>query len=222
MTWAYAITDDAASLPHVPGLDGAPLATVAAAGVHAVVSRHDDDAPPQWSREALLRHEAVVEALMPTRAVLPLRFGTALPSDEEVAQALEENGEDWPALLDRVRGRVELAVTVPAGEPDGGDAAAPGDGRRYLLDKVEEHRAARAAARTLDDAIGALADGAHHRLQPTTGVAVKAAYLVLRSHVDEACRRMEAAVEGVICTGPWPPYSFTTADRLPVGEGGPA
>ena len=215
MIWAYAIVDAGrAPLPRVPGLDGAPLSLVHVGDACAVVSRHDDASPPEWSREALLGHEAVVEALMSTRAVLPLRFGTTQPDEVALVRALEQEHRDWPALLERVRGRVELAVTVPAVDDGGPEQQAPGDGRRYLLDKVARHRAAVDAARRLDQAMAPISEAVNTRIQPGDDVALKAAYLVRRTHAADARRRIESAGVGAICTGPWPPYSFTSAERL--------
>jgi Gas vesicle synthesis protein GvpL/GvpF len=217
MIWAYAVVDsERAPLPRVRGLGGSALEIVAVASAGVVVSRFEEGSPPEWSREALLEHEAVVEALMASRAVLPLRYGTVLRDDDALKRAMEERDQDWCALLERVRGRVEIAVTVPEGEGETSDADAdsPRDGRRYLLEKVARHRAAVDLARRLDAAAAPLAEAVNTRVQPEQGVALKAAYLVRRVDAIEVRRQLERAGAGAICTGPWPPYSFTSAERL--------
>jgi len=170
----------------------------------------------------MLTHEAVVEALLSSRAVMPLRFGTVMPDDGALVRALEEQAQDWPALLERVRGRVEIAVTVPAPDEETAEQPAAADGRSYLLDKVARRRAAVEIVRRLDAAVETLAEAATVRIQPDPEVAVKAAYLVRRVDAARARGLLEEAVPGAVSTGPWPPYSFTTAERLGATEGATA
>ena len=215
MIWAYAVVDsERAPLPRVPGLDEAALELVEVASCGVVVSRFEEGAAPEWSREALLGHEAVVEALMSSRAVLPLRFGTVLRDDDALRRALEERDEDWCALLERVRGRVEIAVTVAGAEESSADRSKAVDGRRYLLGKVARHREAVEVSRRLDGAVAPLVEAVSARVQPSPGVALKAAYLVRRVDAIEVRHRLERADVGAVCSGPWPPYSFTSAERL--------
>lgn len=215
MIWAYAVVDDArAPLRGVRGLEGARLDVVEVASCGVVVSRFAEGAAPEWSREALLGHEAVVEALMSSRAVLPLRFGTVLQDDEALRRALEERDEDWCELLERVRGRVEIAVTVAADDSVSADGSKPPDGRRYLLGKVARHRAAVEIAQRLEGAAAPLAEAVCARVQPSPGIALKAAYLVRRVDAIDVRRRLERAGVGAVCSGPWPPYSFTSTERL--------
>lgn len=223
MIWAYAIVEAArAPLPRVRGLEDTPLDIVELRDAGVIVSRHAGSEPPRWSHEAMLTHEAVVEALLSSRAVMPLRFGTVMPDDGALVRALEEQAQDWPALLERVRGRVEIAVTVPAPEEETAEQPAAADGRSYLLDKVARRRAAVEIVRRLDAAVETLAEAATVRIQPDPEVAVKAAYLVRRVDAARARGLLEEAVPGAVSTGPWPPYSFTTAERLGATEGATA
>jgi hypothetical protein len=67
--------------------------------------------------ENLWRHERVLEALMTRHTVLPLRFGTIAPSRGLLQQNLRDLRTELTADLDRVRGKVELALRIAAAAP---------------------------------------------------------------------------------------------------------
>ncbi len=148
------------------------------------------------SAEALWDYDRTLAELMDKHALLPARYGTMV--DEEDASAmLRERREEFMAALDRVRGAEELSVTSrpDAGQPD------PRSGTDYLLRRLEAGRLS-----SLD---------AHARASTTLPAADRArrAYLVDRAQreafldavrrLDEQCPELE-----LVCTGPWPPYSF--------------
>jgi hypothetical protein len=131
--------------------------------------------------DALWRREALLEGLMEAGDVLPVRYGTRLGDEAEAARAVAERSDELLATLERVRGAVELSVRVV------------GDGAEAV------HEVLRPLAR---DA----------RRLPSSGE-FRAAYLVDRDGVDP----FVAEVAGLqrtttdlqlLCTGPWPPYSF--------------
>jgi hypothetical protein len=214
--WVYGVVDPGTRLPDVPGLDGAPLRLVRAGDVGAVVC----DAPAEVPQELadLLAHERVVEALTEAGPVLPARYGSRLPDDAAVVRSLED-GTRWLSALDAVRGRVELAVraawrgeqtpSTPAPAPEEtrpGHAflarlAARSDVQGRLRDRVHAPLAELAAAAVWREARG--------RDEPGRG-----SYLVDRAevgHVQELCSALAEEPElTVTCTGPWPPYSFST------------
>ena len=186
-----AITDDTA--PAEP-----PLRIVRAGGLGVVVapaSEGEVDADSLWRREALL------EELMEQRALLPVRYGTLVEDDAAAAAAVAGRGEALAGALRRVRGAVELSVrAVAPGEPDEGS---PG-----------EHLQARAAhERTAAALHERLAAAAREHARHDGRELLRAAYLVDRAEVD----RFVSLVRGlqaehgelsILCTGPWPPYSF--------------
>jgi hypothetical protein len=161
--------------------------------------------------DRLWRHEQVVETLMKTCDLLPVRYGMQVEDEPTAARVLARRRAELLEALDRVRGAVELSVRV-AGEPREADAVAPASGAEYLRAK------ARAAAR--DDQI---ADRVHKPLErmaragrrrPGRGRELLcAAYLVDREAVAQFGERVaqlqrEHPDLKVLCTGPWPPYSF--------------
>jgi Gas vesicle synthesis protein GvpL/GvpF len=191
----YAITDNPA--PPEP-----PLRAVRSDGLTALCAPAERR---ELTPEVLWRHEAVVESLMAERDLLPLRFGTLVEDDEAAVRALDERREELKTSLDRVRGAVELAVraeTVAAGDriPSGTSGA------EYL--RAKAHRSE--AARLLHEPLAFLARESMVRPGPEL---LRAAYLVDREAVDGfvgLVRRLQETHDGlrVLCTGPWPPYSF--------------
>jgi hypothetical protein len=210
--YLYAFAEQPATIPETSGLGGAALAIEDMDGLGAVVSPVDSqDVRP--SEEAVLTHGQVVEAVFSVNdAVVPARFGRAYADRDSLLQALSERLDDVRNALSRVRGCVELGLrAIPPPEP----RAAADSGRQYMLDRLHE---ARRLARLADDLNAPLTELS----RAATGVQtssrlLSAAYLVPRSQVDEfrgAVRELEKRHPEVtlVCTGPWPPYSFATAD----------
>jgi hypothetical protein len=230
---AYGVVDLLRDLPSAAGIDGVPVEIVQHRSLAVAVTRHAS--PPARSRDAILAHAAVCDDLMAKAdAVLPVRFGEVFDDDDGVRASIDDRYDRLVGGLAHVRGRVEIGVRVrwdeadatsirrPPGEPGGdrtaGDRAA--GGRAYLMARVAEERRRQAVQRRAEalagrvhDAIGR--DAADSRLQvlPTAGLVMSGVYLVDRTDVD----RMIAKVRGtaqehpeleVLCTGPWPPYSF--------------
>ena len=195
----------------------------------------------QATQDNLWKHEAVVEALLADRAVLPVRFGTLL-ADEAAAQAsLAQHYAAFVANLGRVRGRVELSVRVLWDDVEGGAGTADRskhtvyrgagmDGRSYLLARLEEERQTRVRrqrgqvlAAELHTSLAALAAESTCQVLITPRMLLVAAYLVERERMT-AFQRMVNALKSthptldLLCTGPWPPYSFVTAGAAEANE----
>ncbi|HWH92401.1 MAG TPA: GvpL/GvpF family gas vesicle protein [Baekduia sp.] len=221
MIWVYAICER----PEIPaprrrGLAQAPLEGVRAGDLLAVITRHSHT-PAEPAPDALWAHERVVERLMADRAVLPMRFGTTMPDTEALTAAIVRRHAELLQRLAAVRGRVELgvrAIVTDNGDPAAGmPPAAPADarrpnGREYLMGKLEEERRIDHAAAALHEPLARLA--VDSRRQPgAPGEVLRAAYLVERADVGRFLSRVESlqraqSVTSVLCTGPWPPYSF--------------
>lgn len=235
--WAYAICDNPdLPLPRRRGLAQAPLEGVREGLVLAVVSRHTQ-APGDPALDALWAHERVLERLMADRAVLPLRFGTRLPDAEAVRMTLAARHDEFVAMLDQVRGRVELGVRAMTPAINDGAAAvvvAPPQpsptrtGREYLLEKLAHGRRSEHEAAALHEPLAALAVATRRGRAQSDDELLRAAYLVERASVA----RFRAVVlrlqqqhpdVALLCTGPWPPYSFVGApDVASAGRKAPA
>jgi Gas vesicle synthesis protein GvpL/GvpF len=208
--WIYALCElPELPLPPVHGLADAPLETIAEGPLVAVLSRHADS-PAEPGLDALLQHERVVESLMGDRGVLPVRFGMRLPAVDDVREVLAERRDVLLEALDRVRGRVELAVraTQPA-------ASAPppaASGSEYLHARLAGARTLKA----LHEPLAALAVAARCWPERAPGEPRRGSYLVdepavagFRNAVESLQREHPEAA--LLCTGPWPAYSFVEA-----------
>jgi hypothetical protein len=211
--WLYALCERPdLPPPRVRGLAHAPLETIAEGPLVAVLSRHAQT-PDEPVMDALWAHERVVESLMAERAVLPVRFGTKPQSADSIREALAGRRDVLLEALDRVRGRVELAVR--AMQPAACAAESPplaASGSEYLRARL----AGASSLRALHEPLAALAVAARCWPKGASGEPRRGSYLV-----DEpAVTGFRSAVEGLqrehpeaalLCTGPWPAYSFVDA-----------
>src|SRR5689334_16078755 len=99
--YLYAISEAHAQAPSADGLDGEPLRLVHSQRLSALVSDVRRSTREVGETE-LWQHETAVEALMSTRDVLPVRFGTVLASDAEVHALLEERDDEFSSALRQV------------------------------------------------------------------------------------------------------------------------
>jgi hypothetical protein len=210
--WVYAICERPdLPLPRVRGLAHAPLETIAEGPLVAVLSRHAR-APDEPALDALRTQERVVESLMGERAVLPMRFGTRPPSADSVREALTERRDVLLEALERVRGRVELAVRVTQPAAAVAPPPAASSGSEYV-------RARLAGARTLaalHEPLAAIAVAARCWPEGAPGEPRRGSYLVDEPAVADfrdAVGRLqrEHPDAALLCTGPWPAYSFVEA-----------
>src|SRR4051812_11726169 len=119
MIYLYAVTEVAPCGFRGLGLDGEPVVSLAAAGLHLAHSVHPAGFEPPVTPDALWAHEAIVDELLEAGPVLPFRFGTTLPDRVAVERLLMREGEQFGRNLVELRGRVELAVRVTM--PDSGE-----------------------------------------------------------------------------------------------------
>jgi gas vesicle protein GvpL/GvpF len=195
-----AVTDDAKPPP-------APLHAVCRDGLsivwtesHAVVEPTADD---------LWRHGALLERLMEDCDMLPVRYGTVVRDEDDAARVLQERRGEFAAGLDRVRGAVELALRVRstrAGDEEPEDVT----GRDYFAARAAPMRAAAAVT----EALSALA---RESIMQPSGDLLRVAYLVDRGRVDPFVALVRELQDkhaelALVCTGPWPPFTFTGAE----------
>ena len=182
MPYVYAVTESAAAerAPHVVRW-GELAAIVGAAPL-----------PAAADERSLWHHEAVVEAAMRRGPVLPMRFGSVV---DDVTGFLAARHDELAAGLDRVRGAVEMGVRIVD------EAVEPASGTDYLM--------RRASATALAQRVHApLAERSRASFRGPHGFA----YLVDDAAVGAFCECVSALSDHVeaelVCTGPWPPYSF--------------
>jgi hypothetical protein len=208
----YAIVGSGSGPVLGEGLENSVLRPVAIDDLTAVVS--DLPRAPEATQEALWAYDRAVEQLMTGEAVLPARFGSSFSGDSEIRSVLASRHDELTSALERVRGAVELGVratwraTADESRPTG-----PSAGTSYMQRRLELDRSAREIADKLDARLGELARASRSRVLGRPAFPVSASYLVEREWVDRFRVRvdeLDAMIEEaeLVCTGPWPPYSF--------------
>jgi len=210
------------------GLRGQPLRWVgtADAGGWATVWNSPDT---RLKADDLLDHHAIVEAACALSPCLPVRFPTWVGDDATLAGLLSQRRADLEAAMQRVRDRVELAVTALWTDPEETTPSTPRErtgpatpGRRYLQERqsawrarAERRQVGAAMARALDEELNALVADARHAVCPTARVALSSALLVPTGRAADVRERIVKLGTGwpgvqTIVNGPWPPYTFAT------------
>jgi hypothetical protein len=212
MIHVYGFVDGLDKLPSVTGLDGAPLERLHVAGLELVVSR-SHAASGEVSREAVLCHAEVVEKLMhASAAVLPAQLGRAFRDDAELEEALRQQAPRLTRALSDVRGCVEFGLrAIPEEKVEQEQADS---GVEYMRTRLAEVQRQDALVAKLHEPLARLARATTlHRRHGE----LNAAYLVpaerLAEFRGEVARLETAPGATIVCTGPWPPYSFAGGAR---------
>lgn len=213
----YGIVEADGVQPTGQGLDDHPLWGVAEGPLAAVLSDHEDR-PPEPTPAALRVYERTVRRLMDRGAILPARFGSLLPDEDATRGLLRSRRRDLLDRLGSVRGAVEIGLRASWLADADADDSRPLTGTSYLRRRLERRQSARRVARVLDP-LTTLARGSRRALVPRPDLPVLDAYLVDRRRVPEfvaMVERLDDDLDDVelVCTGPWPPYSF--AEGAPV------
>lgn len=214
MLYVYAFLERPASAPDVLGIDDASLQVETAGELDVVVSRHEA-LPREASEPAVLAHARVVEALAASNdAVLPARFGGVHTDAAALRAALADRRQELAAALARVRGCVELGVRAlaPSAEPK-----AASSGAAYMQARLEQRRETERLADELHAPLAVRAREATCTVGATQRLLLSGAYLVPKDEVSAFTQLVEKLQDqhpdlGIVCTGPWPPYSFATSE----------
>lgn len=226
--YVYALVATAPSEWMGSGMSGEALRVVTCGSLLAVVG--DMSSPPAVTSTALREHDRTIRRLTAiTDAVLPMRFGSMVDGELELARRLEPAEAALEAALVRVAGREQMTVRVyerqARGEAGTRNAVAPaaaadlGPGARYLLERRrthenDPHRAALDAVlaapasfiraqRIESHGSRPLIASVHHLIERGQGEAYTA---VLHAGTAEL---VDAAVA---VSGPWPPYAFASEE----------
>ena len=216
--YVYGISDSPKA-PPVLGLRDAPLSVSGQDGLFAVWSEHDD-VPFEADETTLWEHERVVEALLELGTVLPMRFGSSVRDRDALVGLLAERRAEFEIALERVRGAVEIGVRAliraESSEPTPALVGADRPGTAYMLSRLNDEKRSAAIAARIHEPLVALSRASASRKTSLSGD-VNTAYLVAREDVDPfraTVEKLDDAVEyaTIVCTGPWPPYSFTPGE----------
>ena len=236
--YLYCLSDDPkiAEIEATAGLSGACTSVVDLGKMKAIVSDVEIH-QVEVTRENVLAHERVIDRVMLETTPLPFRFG-AVVTIERLQNYIESNEARLQALLDRVRGAVEMSVKIiwdkgAAGnqsaettlqETESKDVASTSPGLAFLLAKQRKMAGERELkgraeeiASWLDRGVAGLTRDKALSVQPAERIVVSAAFLVERERVAEYRERMNALGRErnelrFLTSGAWPPYSFTNLD----------
>jgi hypothetical protein len=204
----------------VRGIDDAPVRLVEEPGLGAWVSASPAGAADVMRAAA---HHRVISDALRTGTPVPARYGTTFADDAELIETLVSRAEEFRAALERVRGCVEVGVTVlwPEHAPRTAEPArrrAPASGRAFLEERrsllAGDRARAERAERLLREVETALDVAAPvvRAVLPRAAVAGTLAYLVPGETAQSVLGRARdvrvpppATLRAV---GPWPPYSF--------------
>ncbi len=240
--YLYCLSDDPkiAAIETTEGLSGAYTRAVDLGKIKAVVSDVESH-QVKVTRENVLAHERVIDRVMQVTTPLPFRFGAAV-TVEQLRSYVESNEARLQALLDRVRGAVEMSVKIIWDKDAVGNQSAettsqetgpkadasvseiPGPGLAFLLAKQREMAVERGLknraeeiAFWLDQGVAGLVRDKAVSVQPADRIVVSARFLVERERVAEYRERINALGRErnelrFLTSGTWPPYSFTHLD----------
>jgi hypothetical protein len=208
MLHLYALAREPVSLP-----DGeVRLHSIRVADGIAAVVGEVETAPLRSDEAAVLSHAHVVDELAQTNAsVLPARFGGDYADEGSLRAAFAPRAAAVDAALRRVAGCVEIGVRVVETDRDEGPAAASGG--EYMRTRLRLVQTGERLADELHTTLAAAARESTKSVLATPRLVFSGTYLVPKTEIDEfreLVARAETAHDGiaVVCTGPWPVYSF--------------
>jgi hypothetical protein len=230
--YLYGICDEGPPPEPMPaGLESRAADIVPHDGFAAVTTDLQSGRPPATGTH-IREHFRVIEAFMASHTILPARFGTTFTELAELKAHLELEHGAYASDLRRLRGQIELGVkaawrTAPERISDFSAAFTPrgyGPGTSYLAAKHAEatrrdvrHRLAQDLADMLTPVVSH-ATQAMWRILPAVSdkVEISLAALLLKERLGAfreslAMLRLTEPNLDILCTGPWPPYSFVNA-----------
>ncbi len=237
--YVFCVLPQTAAVAVAEGLDGAPLESVAAAGVRAICCPVDLHAwtgehasknlsDLQWVGPRALQHELVNEQHMTTGPTLPLRFGTLFSTAQRVEHWLTHHSDEIHQFFATVEGAEEWAIrgwlcdqkcedTLAAQDPRAADLP-QSKGARYLQQKRLRRDAASRVrqwvADTGKEVVTALLESCL-QVKPCPTDAVKSRHPTSdRCVLNFACLLPRGQVEQLRehldkCAEPWEPYGLS-------------
>lgn len=203
--------------PELRGVGGATVRRVDADTISLWVSEYAR--APSADLDAVRAHNDVVAAAMDRQVTpVPIRFGQWFDDAADAAERTAADSERWCSLLDRFAGRAEYGVRVTARDVPARDmhTSRPDTGTAYMA-QLARHAAGSAhmqrEAERLARAIAEQAGVIDIRVTDAGEDAASIAHLLAWNDVAayhsivEAVGDAESSLQ-MLCTGPWPPYSF--------------
>jgi len=249
MKYVYCLARDVAVGPDAfpSGLNDAEVYHISFEEISTLVSDVDSigtrHAAPLANERNVLAHQEVVDAALQIyKSVIPCRFGTLFPNDENILALLGKHYTHLDDYLVKLEGKIEVSVqtifkrrtdleSIPTAahpgtrERDRGIAEQGETGASYLLRKKEKLDAVKELAeeadrfsRELDQAMSPFwSDVKTQKRSTDDSLVLSVCYLVDRqklSSFKDAYQRFRRENPGLklLYTGPWAPYTFADID----------
>ena len=218
--YLYAILAEAPA-GELSGLAGEPIQVRPCAGLLAAVG--ELSAAPELEADTLRAHDAAVRRLAAAApAVLPARFGSVLPDEATLLDAMRPRAARLREALEAVRGCDQMTlrfsspgdVPAPPAPIAAESAETSGPGTRYLRGRraqLPDPRRLPGVARVLEAlAPFVRAERAESHARPPLVATVY--HLVPRASLEAYRAALATASAGadvrVMASGPWPAYAF--------------
>ena len=193
------------------------------------------------SQEHILKHEEVVEKLMVSFTVLPIRFQTLFKKEEDLFLMMQEHYSDFKENLDRLCNKVEFGIKiiwpgetiknriVDASKKLNANVSIADNspGKSFAMQKLEKYRIDKEFTEEADRCIALLDDffsrfAAEKKLEKlkSDNLLLNAYYLVEKEKQRDFKVAFERAKNApgdlkYLFSGPWPPYNFISLTKKP-------
>lgn len=234
MIYLYAIAHELnPSLDPPPGIDNQGVYQINCGSFAPVLSTTFSE-EVNLSKEAIYRHENVVEFFMRHTSILPVRFNTLFDSTEALIDTLKRYRLEIETNLLKVSGCIEMGVKALAKEDKEKRSNARSGlndvqniqgelskAKKYILDKFSSHKEAFYLQERYKDQgkviYGLLKEfakqGVVFPIAATSHMILNSAFLVPKESIanfKEKFNRIKTEHKDLafLLSGPWPPYSF--------------
>lgn len=154
--YIYGVIKKAKIKENIPGIDRKEsIATIPVNDIACIISKVSLDEfgdaglkknleSLDWVKEKVIRHEQIIEEIMKTTTIIPMKFCTIFNSKNNILQLLNEKYGYFIELLDKFTDKHECGVKIYCKKKEtAAVATAPSSGKEYLmLRKSQEEKSA--------------------------------------------------------------------------------
>jgi Gas vesicle synthesis protein GvpL/GvpF len=209
MLLLYCMTQDEIALPcsGIAGVSGADLCEVAKNGVRYFYSEWDPANSADGVKQQALEFHRVNQEILEHITLIPFRFPTSVAGEAELAGLMEAQSSEYSQELERLRGAVQMKITIEG--PESPNTLAPASsGTEYLKQKQRVTAPVNAIVEQIRRTTAGLA---HETKQSHRQNGVVLFVLVQREHIEGvriALSKLDVEASKVSVSGPWPPSEF--------------
>lgn len=192
------------------------------------------------SKRCVWGHEEVIDRLMESFTVLPMRFLTVFNKKEDVFSVMRERYRDFKDNLDKFQNKSEFGIKViwPGQmireqiKKENESINLPGNrspAKNFMQEKFQEYRIDRLFKEEADKYIvivdkffsGFAVEKRYVKLK-TENLLLNASYLVEKEREDDfkdAFKQLRSVTSDLryLFSGPWPPYNFVSLNKKSIG-----